>query len=208
MLATWSRSFRRAAWPEASSLRERFSREARKDPKGRSCEYRETGEALSDRPGFRRFCGFAREEDTPERTAFVRFRRELAARGLDQSLFEAITRDPEAKGACVRNGTVIDAAIIGPATKGDEEAAFVKHRPRAPTHGGFAHIAAGKDTGIIRAVEATAANEADGPSPLSSSPMHGAERIPRAEFPESTFLAARPMMRIRRRRRARPRACR
>ena len=28
-------------------------------------------EALSDRASFRRFCGFARDEETPERTAFV-----------------------------------------------------------------------------------------------------------------------------------------
>jgi Transposase domain (DUF772) len=30
-------------------------------------------EALEDRAGFRHFCGFAREEETAERTAFVRF---------------------------------------------------------------------------------------------------------------------------------------
>ena len=118
-------------------------------------------EALSDRASFRRFCGFAREEETPERTAFVRFRRELIARGLDRSLFEAIARDLEAKGACVRKGTIIDATIIGSASKGDPEAAWVKHRTRPPAHGYKAHIAADKDTGIIRAVETTPANEAD-----------------------------------------------
>jgi IS5 family transposase len=59
-------------------------------------------EALSDRASFRRFCGFAGDEDTPERTAFVRFRRVLLAHGLDQSLLEAIARDLEQKGACVR----------------------------------------------------------------------------------------------------------
>jgi IS5 family transposase len=118
-------------------------------------------EALSDRASFRRFCGFAREEETPERTAFVRFRRELIARGLDRSLFEAIARDLEAKGACVRKGTIIDATIIGSASKGDPEAAWVKHRTRPPADGYKAHIAADKDTGIIRAVETTPANEAD-----------------------------------------------
>ncbi len=46
-------------------------------------------EALSDRASFRRFCGFARDEATPERTAFVRFRRQLVERGLDRNLFEA-----------------------------------------------------------------------------------------------------------------------
>lgn len=118
-------------------------------------------EALSDRASFRRFCGFARDEETPERTAFVRFRRQLAAHGLDRSLFDAITRDLEKKGACVRKGTLIDATIMGSATKGDEEAAWVKHRTRAPAHGYKAHIAADKDTGIIRDVETTAANEPD-----------------------------------------------
>ena len=44
---------------------------------------------------------FARDEATPERTALVRFRGLLAARGLDRSLFEAIARDLESKGACV-----------------------------------------------------------------------------------------------------------
>jgi transposase, IS5 family len=36
-------------------------------------------EALSGRASFQRFCGFARDEATPEHTAFVRFRRHLAA---------------------------------------------------------------------------------------------------------------------------------
>jgi transposase, IS5 family len=118
-------------------------------------------EALSDRASFRRFCGFSRDEETPERTAFVRFRRLLAAHGLDQSLFETITRDLEKKGATVRKGTLIDATVIGSASKGDEEAAWVKHKSRAPAHGYKAHIAADKETGIILKVETTPANEPD-----------------------------------------------
>ncbi len=127
-------------------------------------------EALADRASFRRFCGFAREEDTPERTAFVRFRRQLVENGLDQSLFAAITRDLEQRGACVRKslppgydpgGTLIDATVIGSASKGDKEAAWAKHKSRAPAHGYKAHISADKETGIIRAVETTPANEAD-----------------------------------------------
>ena len=118
-------------------------------------------EAVADRASFRRFCGFARDEATPERTAFVRFRRHLIARGLDRRLFAAIARDLEAKGAAVRKGTLIDATVIGSAAKGDGEAAWVKHRTRAPVHGYEAHIAADKDTGIIREVETTPAHEAD-----------------------------------------------
>jgi IS5 family transposase len=118
-------------------------------------------EALDDRASFRRFCGFARDEETPERTAFVRFRRELVTHGLDRRLFEAIARDLEKKGACVRKGTLIDATVIGSASKGDKEAAWAKHKSRAPAHGYKAHIAADKDSGIIREVEITPANEAD-----------------------------------------------
>lgn len=40
-------------------------------------------EALDDRTSFRRFCGFSAHEPTPERTAFVRFRRELASYSLN-----------------------------------------------------------------------------------------------------------------------------
>ena len=61
-------------------------------------------EALSDRASFRRFCGFSRDEATPERTAFVRFRRELVEQGLDRRLFEVITGDLEAKGGARPQG--------------------------------------------------------------------------------------------------------
>src|SRR3712207_6654886 len=63
-------------------------------------------EALDDRASFRRFCDFAAHEPTPERTAFVRFRRELVRRGLDRALFEAIARQLEAKGVMVRTGKI------------------------------------------------------------------------------------------------------
>ena len=39
-------------------------------------------ESLDDRASFRRFCGFAAHEPTPERTAFVRFRRVIDTRTL------------------------------------------------------------------------------------------------------------------------------
>lgn len=118
-------------------------------------------EALADRASFRRFCGFSRDEATPERTSFVRFRRVLIERGLDRSLFECITLQLEAKGAAVRKGTLIDATIIASASKGDDEAKWVKHKKRAPVHGYKAHVAADRDTGLIREVVVTPANEAD-----------------------------------------------
>jgi len=51
--------------------------------------------------------------------------------------------------------------VIGSVSKKDKEAAWAKHKSRAPAHGYKAHIAADKDTGIIREVETTPANEAD-----------------------------------------------
>lgn len=118
-------------------------------------------EALDDRASFRRFCGFAASEPTPERTAFVRFRKELVGRGLDGVLFEAVARQLEAKGAVVRKGTLIDATVIASASKGDGEALWAGHHRRKPVHGYKAHLAADADTGVVRTVETTPANEAD-----------------------------------------------
>ncbi|HEX6010552.1 MAG TPA: IS5 family transposase [Geminicoccaceae bacterium] len=119
-------------------------------------------EALDDRASFRRFCGFAAHEPTPERTAFVRFRRELARRGLDRALFEAVTRQLEAKGVTVRAGTLVDATLIPSASiRGDGEARWAGHRRRRPVHGYKAHVATDAGAGPVRGVEVTAANVHD-----------------------------------------------
>ena len=88
-------------------------------------------EALDDRASFRRFCGFAAHEPTPERTAFVRFGRELVRRGLDRALFEAVTRQLEAEGVAVRTGTLVDATLIPSASiRHDGEARWAGLRRR------------------------------------------------------------------------------
>ena len=119
-------------------------------------------DAIADRTSFRRFSGFAMDEPTPERTAFVRFRRELVARSLDRVLFEAVTNQLDAKGVVVKTGTLIDATVITSASLHDGEARWVGHRRRAPVHGFKAHVAADKDGDIVRAVEVTPANVNDG----------------------------------------------
>jgi IS5 family transposase len=108
-------------------------------------------EALDDRASFRRFCGFAASEGTPERTAFVRFRRELTARSLDRVLFETINQQLDGKNVMVKTGTLVDATIIASAsiTK-DAEARWVGHRRKAPVHGYKAHVACDGDGGIVR----------------------------------------------------------
>ena len=119
-------------------------------------------EALDDRASFRRFCGFTAHEPTPERTAFVRFRRELVARGLDGVLFETVTRQLDARGVVVKTGTLVDATVIASATPLDDEARWVGHRRKAAVHGYKAHVTCDHEGGIVRTVEITPANVNDG----------------------------------------------
>lgn len=119
-------------------------------------------EAVDDRASFRRFCGFAAEEPTPERTAFVRFRAELVRRGLDRALFETVTRQLDARGVVVRTGTLVDATLIPSASIGaDAEARWAGHRHRKPVHGYKAHVATDQEAGLIQGVEVTTANVHD-----------------------------------------------
>jgi IS5 family transposase len=115
-------------------------------------------EALDDRGSFRRFCGFAMSEPTPERTAFVRFRRELVARGLDARLFAAVTRQLERRGLAVKGGTLVDATVIRTASRRDGEAAWYRTEKRPAVQGYKAHVAADGKDGIVRRVAVTAAN--------------------------------------------------
>ncbi|WP_257558187.1 transposase [Sphingobium sp. CFD-2] len=85
-------------------------------------------DALDDRASFRRFCGFSGTEATPERTAFVRFRKLLVADGLDGSLFEAVTAQLKAKPVTVKTGTLADATIITSASEQDDDGRWVKHK--------------------------------------------------------------------------------
>lgn len=118
-------------------------------------------EALEDRASFRRFCGFAAHEPTPERTAFVRFRRELVRRGLDKVLFD-ITHQLKARAITVKTGTLVDATVIASATHRDEEAAWAGHKRRKAIHGFKAHVAADADTALVEELTVTPGNVNDG----------------------------------------------
>jgi IS5 family transposase len=119
-------------------------------------------EALEDRASFRRFCGFSSSEPTPERTAFVRFRRLVIAHGLDRALFERITADLKARAITVKTGTLVDATIIASASKEDEDGRWVKHKGRAAVHGFKAHVGADATTALVEQVAVTPANVYDG----------------------------------------------
>ncbi len=119
-------------------------------------------EALDDRASFRRFCGFSRNEATPERTAFVRYRRLLIANGFDRRLFDAVTAQLKAKAIRVKTGTLVDATIIASASEADDEGRWVKHKGRAAVHGFKAHVGADATTALVAQVTVTPANVNDG----------------------------------------------
>jgi IS5 family transposase len=87
---------------------------------------------MDDRASFRRFCGFSSAEPTPERTAFVRFRKVLVAARLDRALFEAVRAQPTAKAVRVKTGAIVDATIISSASKVDDDHAGPDALPDAP----------------------------------------------------------------------------
>jgi IS5 family transposase len=110
----------------------------------------------------RRFCGFSANEATPERTVFVRYRKLLAERKLDRSLFETVTAQLRLKAITVKTGTLVDATIITSASEGDEDACWVKHSGKRAVHGFKAHVGADADTALVEEVSITPANINDG----------------------------------------------
>ena len=119
-------------------------------------------EALDDRASFRRFCGFSGSEATPERTAFVRFRKALIAHGLDRLLFETVTAQLKSKAITVKTGTLVDATIIASASVEDGDARWVKHKGKPAVHGFKAHVGADADTALVEEIAVTSANINDG----------------------------------------------
>jgi transposase, IS5 family len=119
-------------------------------------------EALDDRASFRRFCGFSGTEATPERTVFVRFRKELVAHKLDRPLFTTVTAQLTSKAVTVKTGTLVDATIITSASEDDDDARWVKHKGKRAVHGFKAHVGANADTALVEEVSVTSANINDG----------------------------------------------
>lgn len=150
-------------------------------------------EALDDRASFRRFCGFARQEPTPERTAFVRFRAALVQRKLDRVLFEVVTRQLDRHGLVVRAGTLVDATLLPSASiRCDHEARWAGHRRRKPVHGYKAHVATDQEAGLIRGVEITTANVHDAAELAAILP-----EAPGDTYGDSAYQGSRPEAAIR-----------
>jgi len=107
-------------------------------------------ECLRDRLSFRRFVGLSLTDATPDETTFVRFRARLREHNLDRRIFDDTVALLESRGLLVKEGTLVDAAIIeqsrgakrddGSSTR-DPEASFTKKHGRS-YHGYKGHIAA------------------------------------------------------------------
>ncbi|MFC7554701.1 transposase [Pseudoroseomonas wenyumeiae] len=147
-------------------------------------------EALDDRASFRRFCGFSAQEPTPERTAFVRLRRELVSQGLDQVLFEAVTAQLRAKAVTIRTGTLIDATIIASASHSDGEAAWAGHQKRKAIHGFKAHVSVDAETALVEALAVTPGNVHDGRAGGAALPANPGEVYADSAYRGEVFGAA------------------
>ena len=147
-------------------------------------------EALDDRASFRRFCGFSGTEATPERTAFVRFRKALIAQGLDRLLFETVTTQLKAKAITVKTGTLVDATIIASASEEDGEARWVKHKGKPAIHGFKAHVGADADTAIVEEIAVTSANINDGRAGPDALPENPGEVFADSAYRGSHFCDA------------------
>ena len=128
-------------------------------------------EVLADRLSFRRFCGFALEDDTPDETSFVRFRQALVAHALSERLFAELAAQLEQRGLVVKQGTLIDATLVaaavarppgrsGESSARDPEASWTR-RGRLGQFGYKAHLAVDQGSGLIRKAVLTGAKTAE-----------------------------------------------
>lgn len=130
-------------------------------------------EALDDRAPFRRSHGVSANEATPERSAFVRFRRLLVAYKLDRALAETGTMQLKSKAVLVKTGTLVDATIIVPASEGDDDARWVNHRGNRVVHSFKVQFGGHADAALLEESSVTSDNINDGkagPGPLPDNP--------------------------------------
>jgi len=125
--------------------------------------------ALLDRLSFRRFCGFALEDSTPDETTILRFRHDAAQLGVLADCFALVTSQLEARGLVLRSGTMMDASIISaqrqPPPMSAGRGAVNPQEPDAGWTGrggktvlGYkAHVGVDQGSGLVRRVVVTSA---------------------------------------------------
>jgi len=115
-------------------------------------------EMLCDRISFRRFVGLKMEQDVPDETAFVQFRKRLNAQGHVATLFDRTIAILKSHGVILEEGTCVDATIIeaprgrtakdGISSTKDKAAGYTKKHGRV-YHGYKGHIATDRN-GMIK----------------------------------------------------------
>lgn len=126
-------------------------------------------EALLDRLSFRRFCGFALDETTPDETTICRFRALVSDAGVMEKCFEEINRQLDERGVILKKGTLMDATIVSathnppPRSAGlgaphpKETGADWTRKNGKTTFGYKLHIGMDEESGLVRKAVFTSA---------------------------------------------------
>lgn len=163
-------------------------------------------EAVKDRISFIRFAGFSLSSTLPDHSTICRFRNALLERTLYDTLFEEINHQIATKGLLVREGVIVDAAIIASSRRprkvievlpedrkeeetapshtsysDDTDATWIKKGTR-PYYGYKAHIAIDAEEGFILGGHVTPAHTAD--------TTEFEQLLQEADIPEGTFVLA------------------
>lgn len=129
--------------------------------------------ALRDRLSFLRFAGFSLDDETPDHATIWRFRQALAKAEVIDRLFAELSRQLEAEGLVVKEGTQIDASLVRSAARRprqnesdrsptDPDARFgADNERRRFTFGYKMHVAVDAGSALIRAWRVTPANVQD-----------------------------------------------
>jgi len=129
--------------------------------------------ALFDRMSFLNFVGLSAEDDTPDHATIWRFRQRLAENGLIEKLFAELSRQLDARGVTVKQGTLIDASLVASAARRprmdegkvsatDADARFGADNERGRfTFGYKIHLAVDAGSATVRACRLTPANVQD-----------------------------------------------
>ena len=127
-----------------------------------------TEDAIYDSYAMRKFVGINfLEEDAPDATTLLKFRRLLEEHGINKLFFEAINRVMVETGHMLKGGTVVDATIINasPSTKNAEKQRDPEmHQTKKGDEWRFGmkcHIGVDAFSGLVHTIEVTSANVHD-----------------------------------------------
>ena len=139
-------------------------------------------EVLIEVPTMRRFAGIDMISDRiPDETTILAFRHLLEKNDLGEQIFETVKAHLKQRGMAMKQGTIIDATLIAAPSSTKNKAGERDpdmHQTKKGNQWYFGmkvHIGVDKDTGLIHAVETTAANVHD--LTPAAELLHGEEEV-------------------------------